>query len=109
MTFSFERFSKAIEECKKDKVADLTGENYILLTTMSGFTTDMIDFDAFTAEDCENVLDDLDNLVLYEIDYDGEIAIDPGHPFSLINGLVDTIATLETVNKVIPKSPHLFL
>ncbi|WP_028393950.1 hypothetical protein [Bacillus cihuensis] len=108
MSFDFTKFNKVIEEKKIETVSDNFGENYTYMVIANRLSVSEIDFSLFDIEDITQAHNELEHAITDE-QLDGEVYLDPNHPFTRVIALGNKISTLEKLPKVRPASPYRFL
>lgn len=106
--FDFSFLCEILDKKEKNDVENHYGENYVLMVIQNKTSTESIDFSKFLFEDLMNVYDELDEVLSGE-NTDGNIAIDPKHPYTRILALSEKIYRLGKMPKDRPASPFLFL
>lgn len=105
--FDFAAFSK-IEEKKVEEVGNQQGNNYVYMIMLEQLSTHSIDFDMFTFGDIEDVIEELEGIITDE-DTQGNVSLDPHHPYTKMWGLQEKIVKLGRLPKHRPASPFQFL
>lgn len=105
--FDFAAFSK-IEEKKVEEVGNQQGNNYVYMIMLEKLSTHSINFDMFTLEDIEEVIEELEGIITDE-DREGNVSLDPHHPYTKMWSLLEKIGKMGRVPKHRPASPFQFL
>ncbi|WP_374717723.1 hypothetical protein [Neobacillus sp.] len=108
MEFSFSHFSQKVSEKLVSNVKNESGINYVLLVIQNLLNNEEIDFSRFTFEDLVDVLNGLEEAIIYEHN-DGNIEIDPNHSYTRVLALSWKINKLGEVPRQRGTSPFLFL
>lgn len=107
-TFDFGRFSQIVEEKKVEVLHQRKEQNYVYMVIQQKLPINDVDWSAFERPHITDVIEELEEAITDEND-DGEICLDPNHPYTQMLMLSNKIKGLEDVHKVRPTSPFPFL
>lgn len=107
-TFDFGRFTQVVEEKKVEVLHQRKEENYVLMVIQNRLSVTDIDWSAFERPHIADVMEDLEGAITDETE-DGEVCLDPNHPYTQILMLTNKVKGLEDVHKIRPASPFPFL
>jgi hypothetical protein len=107
-TFNFDHFNRVVEEKKVEVLHQRREQNYVLMVIQQKLSINDIDWSAFTRPHIMDVIEELEEAITDEND-EGEICLDPNHPYTQMLMLTSKISGLEDVHKVRPTSPFPFL
>lgn len=107
-TFDFGRFTQIVEEKKVEVLHQRQEQNYVLMVIQQKLPINDIDWGVFTRPHIMDVIEELEEAITDENE-DGEICLDPYHPYTQMLMLSSKVKGLEDVHKVRPTSPFPFL
>lgn len=104
----FKRFSEKIEEKKVEIVEDTFSQNYVLMVMLNKLSISQINFESFEVEDIWDIYNGLEQAITDE-DTNGEISLNPKHPYAQIMRLGYKISAFCDAPKERVPSPFMFL
>jgi hypothetical protein len=104
----FEHFNQVIEEKKVDIVQDKYQQNYVLMVLVNSLNIFEIGFDSFELKDIWDIYNHLEEAITDE-SMNGEVALDPKHPYTRMIQFGYKISEFEVVPKERVPSPFMFL
>jgi len=105
---NFDFFNEAISKNIQVDVADESSIALIASIMINQFDIAEIDFSKLDEDDILNMRDNLFEIITTEDD-DGDIKLDPGHPYSQVYALQHKITGMESAPKIRVQSSFRFL
>lgn len=108
MDFDIKKFSTLIELEGKRTIQEAYEKNYILMVLLNDLSIDQIDFSVFDNSDIADVMEDLEEAITDE-DENGELSLDPSHPYTRIWSLGVKMKELEDMPRLHKAPTNLFI
>ncbi|MGS2779889.1 hypothetical protein ACVBAX_21360 [Robertmurraya sp. GLU-23] len=107
-TFKFDRFTQIVEEKKVEVLHQRNEQNYVLMVIQQGLPINDINWSAFGRAHIMDVMEELEDAITDENE-DGELCLNPYHPYTQMFMISNKISGLVDVQKVRPTSPFPFI